>query len=146
MASEKRFKRELEDMQSQLQEREEDMRSLQGRGGDDAAAREHSLLERLEDEEQRVAALQSELAHSAGSHKRELALLQGELARTQSLLEDANAKADDWDWRMVELVSQKEDALNVRDQLQATAQDLELKLQIAYDRIRYEFAHGLCSN
>ncbi|OSD03331.1 hypothetical protein PYCCODRAFT_263209 [Trametes coccinea BRFM310] len=118
-AMEKRLRSELEEVRSTLDDREEDLRHLRdSRGGEDMAAREAELLERLEEEEKRVAVLEGELARSSGSRKRDLSMLQDELERTTKLLEDANNKAAEAEERLAEMVREKEGALNERDRME----------------------------
>ena len=119
MATERRLQRQLADAQAALEEREEDLRMLKdAQGGEDAVARESDLLERLEEEEQRVAALESELARSAGSRKRDLNMLQSELDRTNRLLEVANERAAAAEDKLKELAGEREAAIHDRQQEQ----------------------------
>ncbi|KAI9057754.1 hypothetical protein FKP32DRAFT_1323349 [Trametes sanguinea] len=118
-AMEKRLRSELEEIRTTLDDREEDLRLLRdSRGGEDMAAREAELLERLEEEEKRVAVLEGELARSTGSRKRDLTMLQDELERTTKLLEDAKCKAAEAEERLAELTREKEEALNERDRME----------------------------
>ncbi|KAI0778792.1 hypothetical protein BD413DRAFT_117998 [Trametes elegans] len=136
MASEKRLRRELEDVRATLHDCEEDLRLLRGASsGDDVAMREAELLERLEEEEQRVATLENELARSTGTRKRDLAILQDELDRTHKLLEEANQKASETEERMTELIEEKEEALDERDRLERERARLAQHLRAADGRI-----------
>ncbi|KAL1951328.1 hypothetical protein VTO73DRAFT_477 [Trametes versicolor] len=141
-AAERRLKGELEQLQSKLDDREEELSHLRDiRGGGDVAAREASLLERLEDEEKRIAALETELARSTGSRKRDLAMLQDELNRTVSLLEDANQKASEAEERLSELAQEKEEALDERDRLEQEREQLADRIRAADSRISELEAH-----
>ncbi|KAI0660695.1 hypothetical protein C8Q70DRAFT_1152984 [Cubamyces menziesii] len=134
-AAEKRLRRELEEVRATLDDREEDLRMLrEAQGGADLAAREADLLERLEEEEKRAAALENELARSTGSRKRDLAMLQDELNRTTRLLEDATRKASEAEERLVELAREKEEALDERDRLEQERARLAGDLQVANSR------------
>ena len=67
-ASERRLQKQLEEAQAALEDQEEDLRLARDvRGGADAAAREAELLERLEEEEKRVATLENELQGHQGA-------------------------------------------------------------------------------
>ncbi|KAI0828888.1 hypothetical protein BC628DRAFT_1315713 [Trametes gibbosa] len=135
-ATERRLRRELEEMHSELEDREETLRLLRdAHGGEDIAARESNLLERLEDEEKRIAALEGELARSASSRKRDFAMLQDELTRTASLLEVANRQASEAEERLSELAREKEEALNERDNLEQERVRLGERLRAADSRI-----------
>lgn len=78
-------------------------------GGEDAAAREAGLLERLEMEEQRVAVLKDQLARSAGSRKQVTAMLRDELDRMTQIL-DANDKLAAAESRLAQLTWDRESA------------------------------------
>ncbi|KAI0652477.1 hypothetical protein C8Q79DRAFT_899739 [Trametes meyenii] len=135
-ATEKRLTRELHELRAKLDDREQDLRLLRDiHGGEDVAAREADLLQRLEDEEERIAALESELARSSGSRKRDLGILQDELDRTTRLLGDANEKASVAEERLVELAREKAQALDERDQLEQERARLSRHLDAADARI-----------
>ncbi|KAI0364058.1 hypothetical protein BV20DRAFT_1030293 [Pilatotrama ljubarskyi] len=135
-AAEKRLQRELEEVQAKLEDRDEDLRYLRAtQGGEDIAAREAELLERLEEEEKRIEALENELVRSTGSRKRDLAMLQDELARTTELLEDASRKASEAENRLAELAREREEALDERDRLQQECTRLSERLRAADSRI-----------
>ncbi|KAI0360948.1 hypothetical protein OH77DRAFT_379767 [Trametes cingulata] len=137
-ATEKRLRRELEEVQAKLEDREEDFRHLrEAHGGEDIAAREAELLERLEEEEKRIEALENELARSTGSRKRDLAMLQDELNRTTELLEDANRRASEAEDRLAELAREREEAFDERDRLQEECTRLSDRLRVADGRIGY---------
>ncbi|KAI0334131.1 hypothetical protein GY45DRAFT_1319021, partial [Cubamyces sp. BRFM 1775] len=141
-AAEKRLRRELEEVRATLDDREEDLRMLrEAQGGVDVAAREADLLERLEEEEKRVAALENELARSTGSRKRDLAMLQDELDRTTKMLEDATRKASEAEERLTELAREKEEALDERDRLEQERARLAENLQVANSRTSGPEAH-----
>ncbi|CDO73022.1 hypothetical protein BN946_scf185007.g76 [Trametes cinnabarina] len=131
-AMEKRLHKELEQVQAALADREDDLRILRdSRGGEDMAAREAELLERLEEEEKRVAVLENELARSSGSRKRDLAMLQDELDRATMLLEDANNKAGETEARLAVLLREKEAALDERNQMEQEYARLVERLNVA---------------
>lgn len=81
VAIERRLNKQLQEVEAERDTYKDELNAMQEKGGDDAAAREENLLERLGDEERRVVALEDELARSAGKHGKELALVQGELYR-----------------------------------------------------------------
>ncbi|KZT72868.1 hypothetical protein DAEQUDRAFT_550302 [Daedalea quercina L-15889] len=137
IAVERQLHRELDAMRNELEERQEELRILQGSGSTDAAAREAELLERLEDEEQRVAMLEAELKRSSGaSNKRELMMLQSEVQRTLDLLQDEKKKVAAAETRFVELVADKEAALDERDQASEEVRRTQEQLRVVSDRVR----------
>ncbi|KAH9837236.1 uncharacterized protein C8Q71DRAFT_822313 [Rhodofomes roseus] len=143
MAMQKQLRRELDEARSSLEDRQEELRMIQGSGGADAAAREASLLERLEDEERRAAMLEAELKRSSGTqNKRELAMLQGEVQRTLDLLEAEKRKVQGAEARLVELVADKESALDERDgacqqaqQMQGCIREMSIRIQDLENRL-----------
>lgn len=138
VAMERRLRREISEVREELEERQEELRMLQGSGSADTAAREAELLERLDDEERRVAMLEAELKRSCGpSSKREVAMLQSEVQRTLDLLQDEREKAAEAEARLLELVADKEAALDERDQASEEARQMQERLRVASDRIRY---------
>ncbi|KAI0673754.1 hypothetical protein C8Q78DRAFT_1018750 [Trametes maxima] len=141
-ASEKRLVRELHGLQAKLDDREQDLHLLRdANGGEDVAAREADLLQRLEDEEKRIVALENELARSTGSRKRDLALLQDELDRTLTLLDDAKEKVSVAEERLAELAREKVQALDERDRLEQERARLSRHLDVAGSRISELEAH-----
>ena len=98
--------------------------------------REASLLERLEDEEKRVAALEHQLLRAAASHKQDAAMLTEELKRTQYILAEEKRKADELESRMIEITSEKEQALDERDEAQTEALEFEQRMKTANSQIR----------
>ena len=138
VAMERRLRRELDEVREELEERQEELRMLQGSGSVDTAAREAELLERLDEEERRVAMLETELKRSSGSSsKREVAMLQSEVQRTLDLLQDERAKALEAEARLVDLVADKEAALDERDQASEELRQMQESLQTASNRMRY---------
>ena len=135
--SERRLRRQLEETQAVLDEREEDLRlARDARGGEDTAAREAELLERLEEEEKRVSSLENELARSSGSRKRDIAMLQEELNRTGQLLEEANERATTAELKIAEFARGREAALHEYMQLQEDRNHLSEQIEAAQARIR----------
>ncbi|PIL31385.1 transporter [Ganoderma sinense ZZ0214-1] len=138
IATERQFERQLDAARAALEEREEDLRLLQdARGGEDAAAREAGLLERLEMEEQRVAALEDQLARSAGSRKQDTAMLRDELDRTTQMLDDANDKLAAAESKLTQLTRDRESAYRDRDRLQRERDELSENMREAGARISY---------
>lgn len=141
VAMERRLRKELNEMREELDDRQEELRMLQGSGSADTAAREAELLERLDEEERRVAMLEAELRRSCGtSSKREVTMLQSEVQRTLDLLQDERAKTADAQARLVELVADKEAALDERDHASEEVRQMQERLRIASDRMRYVLA------
>ncbi|EJF67242.1 hypothetical protein DICSQDRAFT_76797 [Dichomitus squalens LYAD-421 SS1] len=137
-ASERQLRRQLEAAQAALEEREDELQLLQdARGGEDIAAREAGLLERLEEEEKRVAALEAELARSTGSRKRDMVMLQGELYRTLQLLDDANQKLAAAEGKLNQLSRDREAAYRDRDRLQRERDQLSESMHEAGMRISH---------
>ncbi|KAI1793127.1 hypothetical protein LXA43DRAFT_1180530 [Ganoderma leucocontextum] len=138
IATERQLERQLNAARAALEEREEDLRLLQDtRGGEDVAVREAGLLERLEMEEQRVAALEDQLARSAGSRKQDTAMLRDELDRTTQMLDDANAKLAAAESRLTQLFRDREAAHRDRDRLQRERDQLSENMRDAGARISY---------
>ncbi len=136
-ASERRLQKQLAETQATLEDREEDLRLLKDvQGGEDAVARESELLERLEQEEQRVAALETELSRSVGSRKRDLVMLQDELDRATRLLEDATEKAAVAEDKLASFAREREAALRERQYLQQEHDRLSEHIQVAEARIK----------
>lgn len=137
-ASERRLQKQLVDTQAALDDREDDLRMLRdARGGEDVADRENNLLERLEEEEKRVAALENELARSAGSRKRDLAMLQDELHRTTQLLDDARVQAATTEEQLLLFAKERESALRDRQRMEQDQEYISQHLQEAEAKIRY---------
>ncbi|KAI8990618.1 hypothetical protein BD414DRAFT_577349 [Trametes punicea] len=131
-AVEKRLRRELEEVKATLDDREEDLRLLRdAQGGEDMAAREVELMQRLEEEEKRIATLEDALARSSGSRRRDLTMLQDELNRTTKLLEDANKKSSEAEERLMQLLREKEEVLNQRNNLEEERARLAERLREA---------------
>lgn len=138
IATERQLGRQLDAARAALEEREEDLRLMQdARGEEDAAAREAGLLERLEIEEQRAAALEDQLARSAGSRKQDTAMLRDELDRTTQLLDEANGKLAGVESRLNQLSRDREAAYRDRDRLQRERDQLSENMREATTRIRY---------
>ncbi len=138
IATERHLERQLNAARAALEEREEDLQLLQdARGEEDVAAREAGLLERLEMEEQRVAALEDQLARSAGSRKQDSAMLRDELDRTAQMLDDANDKLTAAESRLTQLTRDREAAYRDRDRLQREHDQLSENMREAGARIRY---------
>ncbi|KAI0720081.1 hypothetical protein C8T65DRAFT_568380 [Cerioporus squamosus] len=136
IASERRLQRQLAETQATLDDREEDLRMLKdARGGEDTAARESGLMERLEEEEKRIAALEDELARSSNSRRRDLSMLQDELARTTQLLEDARTQATTAEDRLSTFAEEREAALRDRQRLEQEQEHLSQHLQEAEAKI-----------
>ncbi|RPD57111.1 hypothetical protein L227DRAFT_594892 [Lentinus tigrinus ALCF2SS1-6] len=136
IASERHLQKQLADTQAALDDRTEDLRVLRdARGGEDAVDRESNLLERLEEEEKRVAALENELARSAGSRKRDLAMLQDELDRTTQLLEDAKSQAATTEERLSVFAKEREAAFCDRRRLEQEQEYMSQHLQEAEAKI-----------
>ncbi|KAH9947112.1 hypothetical protein B0H21DRAFT_363927 [Amylocystis lapponica] len=132
MATERRLHRQLEEVQASLEEREEDLKAMRQMGeGADVAMREAGLLERLEDEEGRVAALETQLAHANANHRREATMLTNELERMQQLLADEKKKVLESEPRMIDLISEKEEAFDEREQAQRDVLDLKKRMDSA---------------
>ncbi len=141
-ASERQLQRQLSETQAALDDREEDLRMLRdARGGEDTAARESDLLERLEEEEKRIATLENELARSSSSRRRDLAMLQDELARTTQLLEDARTQAAATEEQLSMFAKDRDAALRDRQHLE---QEHEQHLQEAEAKIRYAYCQLAC--
>ena len=137
IAAERQLGRQLDAARAALEEREEDLQLLQNaHGGEDAAAREAGLLERLEMEEQRVAALEDQLARSAGSRKQDTAMLRDELDRTTQMLDDANDKLSTAESRLAQLTRDRESAYRDRDRLQRERDQLSENMREVEGRIR----------
>lgn len=138
VAMERRLRKELNDMREELEEKQDELRMLQGSGSADTAAREAELLERLDEEERRVGMLEAELKRCSGaSSKREVAMLQSEVQRSLDLLQEERAKVTQVEARLVELVADKEAALDERDQASEEVGQMRERLHIASDRMRY---------
>lgn len=138
IATERHLERQLNAARAALEEREEDLQLLQdARGEEDVAAREAGLLERLEMEEQRVAALEDQLARSAGSRKQDSAMLRDELDRTAQMLDDANDKLTAAESRLTQLTRDREAAYRDRDRLQREHDQLSENMREAGARISY---------
>ncbi|CCM03743.1 uncharacterized protein FIBRA_05889 [Fibroporia radiculosa] len=135
MAMEKQWMRRVQEMETKLGEHEDDLRALRQSGGADAAAREESLLERLNDEERRVMALESELSRSSTSHERELSLVRAELERTQRILEEEYLRTQTAEGRLIDLVGEKEEALDELDRTREQAQQLQREFELATKRL-----------
>ncbi|KAI0931538.1 hypothetical protein AcW1_001086 [Taiwanofungus camphoratus] len=136
-AMERRLYRQLDELRATLEEREEDLKALNGTAGmEDAATREKDLLERLEDEEKRVTALESELARIVGGHKKDMHLMKEELDRTLATMEAEKRKVEDSDARLEELVKEKEEALDERDEQRREALDLRKQFDDARTKIK----------
>ncbi|OCH89537.1 hypothetical protein OBBRIDRAFT_778313 [Obba rivulosa] len=131
IAVEKTLRKEIAYVQAALEEKEDECRALcEARGGEDTAEREQRLLERLEEEEERVAALEKELSRNTGGQRRDVEMLKGELQRTQELLSEERKNVQEGETRMIELVAEKEEALDERDRAQAESSNLREQLVI----------------
>ena len=140
IAMERRLRKEIKEVQEELEEKQEELCTLQGSGSADTAAREAELLERLDEEERRVAMLEAELKRSCGSSsKREVAMLQSEVQRTLDLLQDERDKAAKAEARLVELVADKEAALDERDQASEEVRQVQERLHATSVRMRYVY-------
>lgn len=137
-ASERQLRRQLEEAQATLEDREEDLRMTRNAdAGVDAAAREAQLLERLDEEEKRVALLESELARSAGSRKQNLALLQDELSKTTESLEGAKDKVASVEGQLAVVVSERDTIRRNHRCLQQEHGRVVESLRVTQERIRW---------
>ncbi|KZT08687.1 uncharacterized protein LAESUDRAFT_648603 [Laetiporus sulphureus 93-53] len=136
-AMEKRLQQQLDEVQAELKEQQDELKALQGRGGEDAAQRETDLLERLEEEETRIAALEKELTRSMESRKKELSLLQKELDRSTVLLKNGTKKLEKAEAQIIQLMDEKEEGLAQRKEAYKEVEELKRQVQDANFRIRY---------
>ncbi|TDL26365.1 hypothetical protein BD410DRAFT_783402 [Rickenella mellea] len=122
VALKKRMESKIRDIQSSLEEREEELAFLRSQG--DFAAREQELLERLEMEESRIVELEAELcsARKAGDSQRALAKVR------QDLSNEANRRIEG-EAREIELAKEREDALDELERVRNDAQDLSNALR-----------------
>lgn len=97
--------------------------------GGDTALRERELLERLEEEEARVQALEVELQRSVGKQKKEVEFLKQELSKTTELLESERTKAAEMRSNLAQSVKQKEDAFYAYDSARAEADELRQRIR-----------------
>ena len=128
IATERKMQREIEEMRGSLEEQMEEVKAMSSLGGD-TALRERELLERLEEEEARVQALEVELQRSVGKQKKEVEFLKQELSKTTELLESERTKAAEMRSNLAQSVKQKEEACYAYDSARAEADELRQRIR-----------------
>ncbi|KAJ7459169.1 hypothetical protein B0H11DRAFT_1737318 [Mycena galericulata] len=111
-AAEKRFQTEIRDLRVALQEKSEDLEYLKEQQGD--AAREDELLKRIDEDEAKIAALETLLKDAP-----ETKSLEEQLRRMEQKLLVESERALDMEGRNIELVHEKDVALDEVEEAQA---------------------------
>ncbi|KAJ6483897.1 hypothetical protein DFH09DRAFT_1004524 [Mycena vulgaris] len=105
LASGKRLQAEMRDLQLALQEKSEDLEYMKEQQGD--GAREVELLKRIDEDEAKIAALESLLAQAPETQS-----LKDRLRRIEQKLLVESERALEMEGRNIELVREKEEALD----------------------------------
>ncbi|KAF5368578.1 hypothetical protein D9758_002180 [Tetrapyrgos nigripes] len=105
MALDSRMRKQIQELEDTLEEKEDELRFL--KGGHDHPGREEELLRRIEEDEAKIEALEK-LAGDAS----QMRLLKQKLAVGGGELKTTNARLAEMEARNVELVAEKEQALD----------------------------------
>ncbi|KAG5647698.1 hypothetical protein DXG03_008421 [Asterophora parasitica] len=121
-ALEKKLTRQLAEVKESLQEKEEELRDMQGMMGD--GGRERELEQRIEEDEAKILALEHSFRADEAKLRREVTALTGKLKEKSRRVVEAEE-------RHIELIREKEEALdefeNARRQISTLTETLRLK-------------------
>jgi myosin protein heavy chain len=112
LATDKRLHAEIRDLRAALQEKNEDLEYMQGQQGGDG--REEELLKRIEEDEAKIAALEKLLVDTP-----ETQALKEQLRRLDQKLLIESERVLETEGRHIELVREKEEALDEVEEAQA---------------------------
>lgn len=134
IAMEKKLKRQINELEASLEEKEDELEMLRAQQGDGGREREEELMKRVEEDEAKIMALERLVGES---HR--MASVKDALERTERQLKIESKKVVEGERRCVELVREKEEAL---DELEAAniaqrEQEEQVEALVSKDRRVY---------
>lgn len=124
IAVERRMKNKLSELQTLLEEKDEELESMKTQQGDGGREREEELMKRVEEDEAKIMALEM-LAGDA--HK--LVSVKDALGRAEKQLQVGNKRAEENERRCIELAKEKEAAFEELKQAKKNVRDGEACIQ-----------------
>ena len=118
LSMEKRLKTQLGELQASLEDKDEELEYLRAQQGD--GGREEELLQRIEEDDAKIVALEMLLGDS-----REMQMMKETLKRTEERLQMEAEKASESERRQIELVRDREEALDELEDASAHIAKLE---------------------
>lgn len=123
LATEKRFKRQVGELEASLEEKEDELAMLRAEQGDGGREREEELMKRVEEDEAKILALE----RLAGDGQK-MASVRATLDRTEKLLKAEIKRVEAAEKRCMEVVQEREEILDelatVQTALQKKEQDI----------------------
>lgn len=128
IASQRRYQKELDEIRSTLEDATDELEYLRAQSsGDDARAREEELLKRVEEEEAKVEALNLMIRQSEGG-ARKVQRAEEALRECERRLAAATRKVSNMEAAEVELVKEREEALDELDSERRQSEALRSKI------------------
>lgn len=119
-------------LQDMLEEKTDLERELEFyRGSNGSSEREEQLLSRLEEEEAKVTLLEQQLAKASNTKE-----LERNLAKLRDQLANQTSKREDAEFREVDLVAAREEALNELEDARVSIEELVQEVQEKDNQIR----------
>ena len=118
IAMERKMKKQLNELEASLEEKEYELGNLKTQQGDGGREREEELMKRVEEDEAKIMALEMLVSES-----HELTYVKDALGRAEKQLTVESTKAEERERRLVELARQKEEVIGELKQAKRNVRD-----------------------